>query len=87
MQVDQNFPRIAQDHVNLTRAGYYKIDELKSEMRQLSSLSTIQTNHQDDSILSLDVLRLKLDAFLEDALYYSHSFYCSKDQSHLTLLC
>ena len=56
-------------------------------MRLLSSLSAIQTNHQDDSILSLQVLRLKLDAFLEDALYYLYSFYWPKDQPHLTLLC
>lgn len=52
-------------------------------MKLLSSFSTIQTNHQEDNILSTEVLSLKWDAFLEDALYYSYSFYWSKNQPHL----
>lgn len=69
MPVNQNFPGIAQDHINLMKAEYYKIDKETKIRNEATFFSAIQTNHQEDTILFLDVLRLKLNAFLEDALH------------------
>lgn len=45
MPVDQNFPRTAQDQVNLIRAGYYKIDK----GTQIRNETSFTFNHSNKS--------------------------------------
>lgn len=73
-------------YICLIRQGIVK-QKRNSDQKGDFFLSTIQTNNQDDRILSLETLRMKLDAFLEDVFNSLYLFQFYKIQTQLTLLC